>query len=79
MKTFYRILILPFRLSLFGFIVQSIPLEKFDIIIIIVVVVGLLHSSRIKNEDLQDLFDEIRAIEGVRNFKLSKSVEKKTV
>ena len=78
MKTFYRILILPFRLSLFGFIVQSIPLEKFDIIII-VVVVGLLHSSRIKNEDLQDLFDEIRAIEGVRNFKLSKSVEKKTV
>ena len=48
MKTFYRILILPFRLSLFGFIVQSIPLEKFDIIII-VVVVGLLHSSRIKN------------------------------
>jgi hypothetical protein len=37
------------------------------------------YPSGFKDEDLQNLFDEIRAIEGVRNFKLSKSVEKKTV
>jgi hypothetical protein len=37
------------------------------------------YPTGFKNEDLQNLFDEIRAIEGVRNFKLSKSVEKKTV
>jgi hypothetical protein len=37
------------------------------------------YPAGFKDEDLQSLFDEIRAIEGVRNFKLSKSVEKKTV
>jgi len=37
------------------------------------------YSAGFKNEDLQNLFAEIRAIEGVKNFKLSKSVEKKTV
>ena len=37
------------------------------------------YPSGFKDEDLQNLFDEIRAIEGVRNFKLSKPVEKKTV
>jgi hypothetical protein len=37
------------------------------------------YPAGFKDEDLQDLFNEIRAIEGVRNFKLSKSVEKKTV
>jgi hypothetical protein len=36
-------------------------------------------SSGFKDEDLQQLFTDIRAIKGVRNFKLSKSVEKKTV
>jgi hypothetical protein len=35
--------------------------------------------SGFKDEDLQQLFTDIRAIKGVRNFKLSKSVEKKTV
>jgi hypothetical protein len=36
-------------------------------------------SSGFKDEDLQQLFTDIRAIKGVRNFKLTKSVEKKTV
>jgi len=36
-------------------------------------------SSGFKDEDLQQLFADIRAIKGVRNFKLNKSVEKKTV
>jgi len=31
------------------------------------------------DEDLQNMFKDIRAIKGVRNFKLSKPVEKKTV
>ena len=37
------------------------------------------YPSGFKDEDLQGLLEEIRAIKGVRNFKLSKSVEKKTV
>lgn len=36
-------------------------------------------SSGFKDDDLQQLFTDIRAIKGVRNFKLSKPVEKKTV
>jgi hypothetical protein len=32
-----------------------------------------------KSEQLRRLLDDIRGIKGVRNFKLSKSVEKKTV
>jgi len=36
-------------------------------------------STGFKDEDLQQLFTDIRAIKGVRNFKLTKSVEKKTV
>jgi len=35
--------------------------------------------SGFKDEDLQNLFKDIRSIKGVRNFKLSKPVEKKTV
>jgi len=37
------------------------------------------YPAGFKDENLQGLFDEIRAIKGVRNFKLTKSVEKKTV
>lgn len=37
------------------------------------------YPSGFKDEDLQGLLEEIRAIKGVRNFKLSKPVEKKTV
>jgi hypothetical protein len=37
------------------------------------------YPSGFKDEDLQQLFVDIRAIKGVRNFKLNKSVEKKTV
>ena len=37
------------------------------------------YPSGFKDEDLQQLFADIRAIKGVRNFKLNKSVEKKTV
>jgi hypothetical protein len=37
------------------------------------------YPNGFKDEDLQQLFTDIRAIKGVRNFKLSKSVEKKTV
>lgn len=36
-------------------------------------------SSGFKDEDLQELFKDIRSIKGVRNFKLNKSIEKKTV
>jgi hypothetical protein len=36
-------------------------------------------SSGFKDDDLQKLFTSIRAIKGVRNFKLNKPVEKKTV
>jgi hypothetical protein len=36
-------------------------------------------SSGFKDDDLQELFTSIRAIKGVRNFKLNKPVEKKTV
>jgi hypothetical protein len=36
-------------------------------------------SSGFKDDDLQKLFTDIRAIKGVRNFKLNKPVEKKTV
>ena len=37
------------------------------------------YPNGFKDEDLQQLFTDIRAIKGVRNFKLNKSVEKKTV
>lgn len=37
------------------------------------------YPAGFKDEDLQGLLEEIRAIKGVRNFKLSKPVEKKTV
>lgn len=37
------------------------------------------YADGFKDEDLQQLFTDIRAIKGVRNFKLNKSVEKKTV
>jgi hypothetical protein len=37
------------------------------------------YPDGFKDEDLQQLFTDIRAIKGVRNFKLNKSVEKKTV
>ena len=37
------------------------------------------YPNGFKDEDLQQLFTNIRAIKGVRNFKLNKSVEKKTV
>jgi len=36
-------------------------------------------TSGFKDEDLQQLFTDIRAIKGVRNFKLTQSIEKKTV
>lgn len=36
-------------------------------------------SSGFKDDDLQKLFTDIRAIKGVRNFKLNKPIEKKTV
>jgi len=37
------------------------------------------YPNGFKDEDLQQLFADIRAIKGVRNFKLNKAVEKKTV
>ena len=37
------------------------------------------YPDGFKDEDLQQLFTDIRAIKGVRNFKLNKPVEKKTV
>ena len=37
------------------------------------------YTAGFKDEDLQQLFTDIRAIKGVRNFKLTQSVEKKTV
>lgn len=37
------------------------------------------YTSGFKDEDLQQLFKDIRAIKGVRNFKLTQPVEKKTV
>jgi hypothetical protein len=37
------------------------------------------YPNGFKDKDLQQLFTDIRAIKGVRNFKLNKSVEKKTV
>ena len=37
------------------------------------------YPSGFKDEDLQQLFKDIRAIKGVRSFKLNKAVEKKTV
>jgi hypothetical protein len=37
------------------------------------------YSSGFKDEDLQNILTDIRKIEGVNNFKLTQSVEKKTV
>jgi hypothetical protein len=37
------------------------------------------YPAGFKDKDLQQLFSDIRAIKGVRSFKLNKSVEKKTV
>jgi hypothetical protein len=37
------------------------------------------YTSGFKDEDLQNLLKDIRKIQGVRNFKLSTPVEKKTV
>jgi hypothetical protein len=37
------------------------------------------YTAGFKDEDLQQLLSDIRAIKGVRNFKLIKSIEKKTV
>jgi len=37
------------------------------------------YPNGFTDEDLQQLFTDIRAIKGVRNFKLNKSIEKKTV
>jgi len=37
------------------------------------------YTAGFKDEDLQQLFTDIRAIKGVRNFKLTQAVEKKTV
>lgn len=37
------------------------------------------YPSGFQDEDLQQLFRDIRAIEGVKNFKLNKPVEKTTV
>lgn len=36
-------------------------------------------TSGFKDDDLQDMFTDIRKIKGVRNFKLNKPIEKKTV
>jgi len=37
------------------------------------------YPNGFTDDDLQQLFTDIRAIKGVRNFKLNKSIEKKTV
>ena len=37
------------------------------------------YPTGFKSKDLQDMLKDIRSIKGVRNFKLSKPVEKKTV
>ena len=37
------------------------------------------YPSGFKDEDLQQLLQDIRAVKGVRNFKLNQKVEKKTV
>jgi hypothetical protein len=37
------------------------------------------YTAGFKDEDLQGLLSDIRSIKGVRNFKLNKAIEKKTV